>query len=100
MKYYRYERQEDMSLKDWLFYFLESKQIEQDCIVTCSLVREVDGEDHINSIMNVYVHCLGKYSGDTIKYDCLDFEVFKQDSILYIYGYTFINEVIMRRGVT
>lgn len=100
MKYYRYEKEKDMTLKDWLLNYLNNKGIHTDCIVCFGLgvFDNSESGESVKKLGNVYVHYdMTLPSGDCV-YSCEDFAYF--EDILYIYGYTLIDEVIMKNGVT
>lgn len=100
MKYYRYEKENDMSLQEWLYDFLDNKEVKTDCIVTFALGvfdNSHEGESK-TSFGNVYVHYIETKPWDENIYECEDFG--GKAEILYIYGYTPVEEVIMTRGVT
>lgn len=94
MRYYRYERNNDNSLYDYITEFLEDREVYEDVIVNYALANfddsEVNGEK-IVSLGNTLVQVSGSY------YEFSDID--EGEDILYIYGYTKISEVVIMHGV-
>ena len=92
MKYRRYEGIIGQTFAYDIYSFLKDKGVTEKCIVCYALGDVENGIDHITSVGNLL------FSMDDINHDDILQNFGLENDVLYIYGYTLIDEVILTHG--